>query len=308
MTLESLKKARYDDSYAVSTPVIEALGEVALADPSLADDVLNELITVSYQPKESTWGLSKALERVAQVAPKRALEPLLGMLGGDGSSRVVAVPALGKAAQADLSLADKVVDRLLPALEDSDAPVRSSVARTLGQVVHASPNLANKVLEPLLRALKDSNPDVRRAAAGALGAMAEVNDNIRGRAFRLLTDYDASVRDEVQPHFVNILLAQAEKEQSPGEFLLEHLEGQRLLMGAGDVHTNAVYRHVVISALAQWMVPDKPKPGGNQDVIRHKLEEMRDYDKRLHLRIAAWDTLSEAAARREVLEQQGEEE
>jgi hypothetical protein len=306
--LESLRAARYDDSYAVSTPVITALGQVALADPSLADDVINELIMMSYQVKEPTGELPKAFERVAQVAPKRALEPLLGMLDSDDPLRIVAVPALGRAAQADLGLADRIVDRLLPALEDDDAQVRISVARTLGQVVHASPVLVNKVLEPLLRALKDSNPEVRRAAAGALGEIAEVDDDTRGRAFRLLTDYDASVRDEVRPHFVNILLTQAEKEERHGEFLLDHLDGRRLLMGTGDVNAHAVYRHVVISALAQWLTSDKPKPDAHQDVIIHKLEEMRDNDKRLHLRIVAWDVFFEAAERREKLEKEGEEE
>jgi HEAT repeat protein len=309
LALESLRAVHYDDSYVVSAPVIAALGQVALADPSLADDVINELVMMSDQVKESTGELPKAFARVAQVAPKRALEPLLDMLDSDDPLRmVVAVPALGRAAQADLGLADRIVDRLLPALEDDDAQVRISVARTLGQVVHASPVLVNRVLEPLLRALKDSNPEVRRAAAGALGEIAEVDDNTRGRAFHLLTDYDASVRDEVRPHFVNILLTQAEKEERHGEFLLDHLDGRRLLMGTGDVNAHAVYRHVVISALAQWLTPDKPKPDAHQDVIIHKLEEMRDNDKRLHLRIAAWDVFSEAAERREKLEKDGEEE
>lgn len=308
LALRSLRAASHDDSYAVSTPVIAALGQVALADPSLADDVINELRMMSYQVKESAGEFPKAFGRVAQVAPKRALEPLLDMLDGDGPLRIVAVQALGRAAQADLSLADRVVDRLLPALEDDDAQVRSSVARTLGHVVHASPVLVNKVLEPLLRALKDSNPEVRRAGAGALGEIAEVDDNTRGRAFHLLTDYDASVRDEVRTHFINILLSQAEKEERSGEFLLEHLDGRRLLMGSGDVHARAVYRHVVVSALAQWLTPDKPKPDAHQDVIIHKLEEMRDNDKRLHLRIAAWDVFSEAAERKEKIEKEGEEE
>jgi len=308
LALESLRSARHDDSYVVSTPVTAALGQVALADPSLAEDVINELIVMSYQVKESAGELPKAFQRVAQVAPKRALEPLLDMLDRDGPVRIIAVPALGRAAQADLSLADKVLDRLLPALEDTDAQARSSVARTLGQVVHASPVSVDRVLEPLLRALKDTNPEVRRAAASALGEIAEVDDNTKGKAFHLLTDYDASVRDEVKTHFVTILLAQAEKEERPGEFLLEHLEGRRLLMGTGDVHAHAAYRHVVIIALAQWLTPNKPKSDARQDVIIHKLEEMRDNDKRLHLRIAAWDVFSEAAERREKLEQEGERE
>lgn len=155
------------------------------------------------------------------------------------------------------------------------------------------------VLEALLRSLKDDDQTVRMATADALGEMAEVDSRTKEKAFLLLTHYDSDVRSGMRLHFTNILLQQAEKEQEPGQFLLDHLEGRRLLMGSGDIHVNAAYRDVAIDALARWLTLNKDKAKATRETITHKLEELRDHGNQLHLRISAWKIFVAASKYRE---------
>jgi hypothetical protein len=169
---------------------------------------------------------------------------------------------------------EKGIPALQKVLNDEDSNVRWKAAEALGQIAQAQakPELAEKALNPLLMALKDENSNVRWAAAGAVA---------------------------------DVLMVMAEKEQGPARFLLDHLEGRRSLMPNGDANTYAVYRDVVVGALAQWLVSDKPKAKAERAWLRSELERMRDKDKdkRLHLRIGAWNVFIEAAQLREKQEQ-----
>ncbi len=84
-------------------------------------------------------------------------------------------------------------------------------------------------------------------------------------------------------------------------------------MPNGDAHTYAIYRDVVVSALAQWLV-EKPTGKAKEarlamaDAAREQLtktlEQMRGNDPQLHLRIAAWNVFVKAAELREKQEQE----
>jgi len=63
--------------------------------------------------------------------------------------------------------------------------------------------------------------------------------------------------------------------------------------------TYAVYRNVVVGALAQWLESDTPEAKATRAALRQKLAQMRDHDGRRHLRIAAWNVFVQAAQLRE---------
>lgn len=138
LVLEYAQKQELSRSYVVIGPILAALGESAVADPKLADEILSELLALRDEYTDFIGASAEAFEQVSQVAPKRALDPLLRMLEDQDSNKIIAIRALGKVAQADLSLAGKVVERLLPILEDKNITVRSSSARTLGQIANAA--------------------------------------------------------------------------------------------------------------------------------------------------------------------------
>lgn len=299
--LEPLLRARYDENFNVNSPAVAALGQVALSEPSLAKEVLEPVMAMAHGGENT--GVVKALERLAQANPKIALKPLLDLLNNNVDMRPLSIRALGKLAEADPNLAETIFEPLLDTIEDGNANVRSATATALGSIAEAKPTLSSRIIEPLLRALKDSTNEVRDAAAGALGTAAQIDDKVRERTFQLLTDYDVAVRNAMREPFIRILVAKAEKEPDAGKFLLDHLEGRRLLLDTGDVRSYAAYRSVVIGALARWLASDKPKALKEHSNLRQKLEESRDHDHRLHLRIAAWRVFVEFADLREQREQ-----
>src|SRR5262249_19391211 len=142
--------------------------------------------------------------------------------------------------------------------------------------------------------LKDQDARVRDEIADALGWVAQGNGPARARVFKLLTDYDPLVRRAMRVTLVKLLAAQAEEEAKKGSdpvrFLLDHLQGQQSFLPEGDANTHAVYRDVVVGALARRLVSDQQ----NAARLKEELERLRKGDA-LHLRIAAWKVLAAAA-------------
>jgi hypothetical protein len=98
-------------------------------------------------------------------------------------------------------------------------------------------------------------------------------------------------------------VARAEEEaklgNDPVRFLLDHLRGQQSFLPDGNANTHAVYRDVAVGALARWLVSDKQ----NEQRLRGELEQLRKRGG-LHLRIAVWNVLVEAAQLREQQERE----
>jgi hypothetical protein len=67
------------------------------------------------------------------------------------------------------------------------------------------------------------------------------------------------------------------------------------MLPGGNANTHAVYRTVVVGALARWLASDKQEMKADQERLRQWLAQMRDTDRRTHLRIAAWNVFVEAA-------------
>jgi hypothetical protein len=196
-------------------------------------------------------------------------------------------------------LASRLFLLLLTGLKDEDKYVRTASASSLGQVARADFKLIDQVLQALLDALEDTSFDVQSAAASSLGEIARLDPNVRDRVFRLLIDHNEPVRIGARPSLVKLLFDLAEEEKKnrrdPIQFLFDHLEGRHSLMPDGDANTHAIYRDVIIGAMAQWLVSDKPEAKATRIELKRKLEQMRDGDKQLHLRIAAWNVFVEAA-------------
>ncbi len=319
-SLLNLLKEPGDRNRSVRSAAVAVLGEVAQADATLADRVLDPLLA----PIEDRYdyynsmrrAVAAALGDIAQADARLAgkvLAPLLVALNYrvdyHGVARGAAAASLGKVVQADARLAREVINPLLAAFEyrnDSYNDVRIAAAAALGKAAQADATLASKVLSPLLAALKKSNEpddDMRRAAAAALGEVARVEPKIRDQIFRLLTDPDGYVSDGVRDSLAELLFDLAAEEKKNGrdqlQFFFDHLEARRSLMPNGDSNTHAVYRNVVVGAMARWLVSDKLEAKATQASLKQRLEQMRDTDKRLHLRIAAWKVFVEAAELRE---------
>lgn len=92
-------------------------------------------------------------------------------------------------------------------------------------------------------------------------------------------------------------LAEEEKKagRDPLRWLFDHLEGRQSLLPGGNANTHAVYRTVVVGALARWLASDKPEVKADQERLRQRLAQMRDSERHTHLRIAAWNVFVEAA-------------
>lgn len=72
-----------------------------------------------------------------------------------------------------------------------------------------------------------------------------------------------------------------------------------LLKPNDNANTLVNYRNVIVGALAHLLASDKPEAKPHQEALKQRLEAMRDWDRRLHLRIAAWNVFVEAAKLRE---------
>jgi hypothetical protein len=239
---------------------------------------------------------------------ERGIETFLAALtDSDYRVREAAAAALGRVAQADHRLAAQVLSPLLTALKDSDPNARGSAGAALGQVVEADHRLAAQVLSPLLTALKDSYDQVRMAAATALGRVAQVNLQAKESALQSLIvgerNEDMEVRSGVAKTLPDLFVVEAEAEAKSGrdplEFLFAHLEGKQSYLPTylpnANANTYAVYRNLLVTAMARWLVSDTPEAKATQAALRQRLETMRASDKRLHLRIAAWNALAQAA-------------
>jgi hypothetical protein len=119
----------------------------------------------------------------------------------------------------------------------------------------------------------------------------------------LLIDYDETVRKSLRGPLSGVLVSAAAEEVQNGgdpvQFLLDHLTGQQSLLDRGNANTHAVYRDVAVGALARWLVSDKQ----NEQRLRGELEQLRKRGG-LHLRIAVWNVLVEAAQLREQQERE----
>lgn len=301
-----------DSGYAAAG----GLGQVALADTRLASKVLYPLLNALSALKESNTSkgtaAAESLGLVARADPRlsgKVLDSLLNALKDSSFFvRPEIIRSLGYLARADSNMAGKVLDPLLNALTDEYSLARSAAVEALGQVVRADPNLTGKLLNPLLKTLQDSDSSVRSAAVGALGQIARTEPMYQARVFKFLTDYDVDVRRGARDSLADLLVDEAKKKSDPVRFLLDHLEGRLSLMPtspnlpkSGNANTFAVYRDMVVGAMARVLASNDPKAKAEQARLREELQRLRG-DGRLHLRIAAWKVFVEAAELRDWLE------
>lgn len=263
---------------------------------SLAERAFEPLLSMLLEDKGHFMAAKVLAEtfKANKLLAKRAFEPLLNTLLENKKSQVryEAARGLAFAIKADHLLAERAFEPLLIILKkDSDAAARSAVATVLAFAITANPSLIERAFEPLLVALKeDTDSSVRRAAAEALEDCITLDEKARNSASRLFTDYDITVRQCMIQGFAEYLASrateEAEKGRDPVQFLFNQFEGKQSWMSDGNAITHAVYRKAVEGALARGLASKKP------EAFRQRLEEMRDHDTRLYLRMVAWDLLA----------------
>jgi hypothetical protein len=190
------------------------------------------------------------------------------------------------------------------ALKNPEANMREIAAEELAQLGQSAPTLAERLFSFFQEACRAPDRAVRRTAAEGLGHIAQAaSEKTKAQVLDRLMDYDDAVREGLQSSLSQSLVHQAEEAIQQGrdatQFLLDHLEGRRSFMtNGGNANTYAVYRRVIVEAIALWLVSKKPEAQPKQQTLRERLAYTRDHDSRLHVRIAAWNVFMREAALR----------
>ena len=92
----------------------------------------------------------------------------------------------------------ELVNRLVAALKDPDADVRSNLAQALAKI-------GPTAVEPLSEALADALPERRAGAAYALGLLGPVAKSALPQLLNLLDDKDTEVRRQASQAIIRVL-------------------------------------------------------------------------------------------------------
>lgn len=290
-----------------------ALGKVVRANPTLISQVVSPLLQLLEGSKDGYVDgfVIYALGEIVTVEPdlsKQFVEPLIkGLHHTEWWVRYNAALALGKVVKVKPDLATRIYKPLVRNLNENavNTRPRQAAAQALGEVIRAQPELAGELIEPLTVRLKVNDPFVHPEAADSLGEVARVNQLYRPQAFTLVISDRAEIRKGVSEPLARLLAAEAREfggVNEPIQFLFDHLEGKQSLLPpdikqqCGDnADTCAVYRQIVVTAIAYWLVSQKQHPA-MQTALKQRLETMRgDINAPAHLRIAAWDAFVLAA-------------
>jgi HEAT repeat protein len=298
-----------------------AIGQVVQVRPELVQqDLLDTLLEMLKDKQETPYvsgrsAAATAIGRIAQAKPELALATLLPLLQDkqnvpDGSVRRIAVTAIGQVAQARPELVQQdlfntLLEMLKDKQDDSYDYVLNAAATAIGQVAQARPELVQQDLfNTLLEIFKDiQNTPYTGAGSEVAAALGQVAGTIKGTekqvCLLLKESYDEHTRNSLIHSLATTLAKQAKDKNEPAQFLLQHLKGQQSFMPDGDANTYAVYRDVVVEALAQWLVSKDEKAIVEREALTKELEIMRDNDSWLHLRMAAWNVFIKEAELRE---------
>jgi hypothetical protein len=271
LVLQSLEQTT---GYYERTAGLVALGAIVKANGALAERAFDlvlqslERATVPYERAAGLWAL-RAIVTANGALAERVLETVLKGLerATEGDEREAGLEALGAIVQANAAVAERALKATLEELErEAQKPLYAQFTSqafetTLTAIVQANPEATTRSLWPKLTAYGAGN-DLRSAVRAALAA-----------------------------GFVKL----AKRNDNPEAFLFDHLEGRQTLMPQDnpdmrDATTCADYRRVIERAIALYLNDEttSPEVAGR---IRRRLEAMRDGETRLHLRVAAWDTL-----------------
>lgn len=306
-TLAGLESALQDRNVDVRRAATESLGQVLHVAPTLAEKVF-DLLKLALQDRnvdmrKTAAELAGQSVNVAPSLADRTCAILLQALQDtDVEVRQATLRAIGQVIQVVPILADRMLDPLMElALQANDDRLSWEAARVVWQIVQGTPSLADRIVDFLRPALKDDNPEIRRMVARTVGYTLQVAPTMRALAFTLLLAHDRDIREEMQVTLTDFLVHLASAEAKQGrdavQFLLAHLDGRRsLLPNGGNANTYAVYRHVVVGALAQWLVSETTEAKQSQQALGKQLVRIWEQDQRLHLRIAAWRVFVQAAA------------
>jgi hypothetical protein len=284
-----------NSSGGLSVETIPALQIVTQADPKLTDNFLLKLRSIPYSALES-----------------------------DQEMAVAWAKSLGLIARANPLLAESVCASLLQLLDGIRWSIRSDVTenvdrsyaevevlvRALQQVASANHNIAERTFDALLGLVKDGRyadlrailrrgPKGRDALTEALRQLLTLNQQRWGKAFQLLLSCNATECQEVRDALASIVLTVAEKQEKPEQFLINQLEGLQSPMGNDDADISAVYRQVIVGALARLLVLNRSNAKITEAELRQELQQLRSKEHRTHCRIAVWNVFVEAAKLRE---------
>lgn len=291
-----------------------ALGKIVKANPALISQAVSPLLQLLKGSKDGYVDgfVIYALGEIVTVEPDLSMqfvEPVIdGLHHTEWWVRYNAALALNKVVKVNPGLATRIYKPLVRNLNEKavDTRPRQAAAQALGEVIRARRELAGELIEPLTVRLKDNDPFVHPEAADSLGEVARVNSNYQAQAFALVTSNRVEIRKGVSKSLGRLLATAAahesERGNDPIQFLFDHLEGKRSLLpddvkkqcGEG-ADTCAVYRQIVVTAMAYWLVSEKHLPSTPTALIQ-RLETMRgDPNAPAQLRIAAWDAFVLAA-------------
>lgn len=320
LTLDALK----DSESSVRSSAVTTLAQILKADPKRNSDAINFALTALKNSSSDMRYL--ALDMLAQIlkADSKQLSDALPLVLAalKDSNSDVCKSALDVLTQIVRTEPKRAFDALAPAialLKNSNSNVRKSAITLLAQIVKADAQFAKDALQIFFvptqtyqNPFTDGRNDgysayevgqARKAAGNFLGELARLEPVARQRAFELLTDFDQYGRAGLQESLPDLFVADAESAVQQGRdpltFLFDHLEGRQSYLPQGNANTFAVYRRLLVTAMARWLVSDSEIAKKTQAGLEQRLIQMRDTDKRLHLRIAAWDALAEAARLKE---------
>jgi HEAT repeat protein len=297
-----------DESSDVRETAARSLELLAPAYPPLRDKICEHLLTAAAD-KDSRVR-AQVIDALGSEAlsgsTAEAIKPLLAATGDeDGEVRFRAIRALGRVALVHRSLIESVLKPLVEATKDELSPgMRGAGIAALAPLVRADssslrrvreidPTLTRRIGDMLLDALK--NDQSGESVAYAWVRIAAADDaTLLGKLFDPLTAFDSSVRDRARNPLIAIMMSLAEGSTDPVQFLLDRLTGRQSELRVGNANTVAGYRNVATSALARWMA-SRPQDAQR---IQTGLDRLRESNL-LHLRIAAWNVLAEAAELRE---------
>jgi hypothetical protein len=274
------------------------------------------------------------IAQASPAVTSKIVDPLLAKLEVEivkSQERIAAIKVLGDLAQADSLVADKIINPLLAKLKVSDEDDPSSEERlaaikVLGDLTKIYPQLSAKVYSPLLEALKNWNlqedagealgkaalsdpataskitaailngpdPELRWKTLWVFGKTPQLAPEATKYALQILASPNDTERSFVRDSLCDMLVSLAEKELHPTEFLLDHLEGRRSIAQNEDANIMALYRDVATGALARWLIRDKPEEKDERDLLRRRLDKIREQDSQYQVRVAAWKALIEA--------------
>jgi hypothetical protein len=298
-----------------------ALGAIVRADSGQAGKVLDVVVkgleraTDSYERAAGLRALGAIASADKEQAGKALDAAVTGLERATASfERAAWLGALGVIVRADSGQAGKALDAAVKGLERAtDFRERAAGLDALGAIASADKERAGKALAVTLQEFeREAEKPLERQELSetfetTLTAILKADPKeALPKCFPKLTKYGVGkkLRPALRAALAAGVAALAKQDADPATFLFDHLEGRRqtLMLSSNpdmrDATTCADYRRVIERAIALHLT-DETTPADVAARITKRLETMRKVETRLHLRVAAWDTLIAAHEIRE---------